>query len=600
MNKNIIPLLFFWLIIAPFISYAKKVIVLKPTTDDMTLVGRKAIEESNDNDIKLVFEKGIYKFMPDFAFGEYRFITNHENGYKKIAFPFKGFNSVEIEGNGAELLFHGQLFPFLFEDCKKVIVSGITIDWDIPFVFQGEVVAVNKKEGWRELKPFTNGFSWKLEKGQITFPNIDGFKFSSLGSSLAFETKPKRPAHGVWDMSSKPHYVEKLANGNLRFYEKLKHYPRVGTILNSKGPKGENRYAPAFQAISSKNVIFENVTIHHALGMGFLAERTENVTLRDCGIFVREGSPRVVSTIADATHFCNCKGDVLVENCRFEQMLDDGTNVHGTYVEVNKIIDNKTLRYEIKHFQQTGFEFAGVGDQIWFIHQPSPQRKEVNAVTAVKIINEQFAELTFKNTFPENLKVGDVLENLTWNPTFTMRGCTIQNNRARNIVLKTPLKTIIENNHFSSMMSAVLFRGESYYWYESGSVEDVLIQNNTFNYCAYSGAEHAVLYVTPRLGKRFDTTEIYDKNIRFINNDITTFDSRIVIADRAEGLVIKGNKITKTENDEALYPDAPLFDLTNCKNTVIEGNTYVGKYKTAIKADKKSKASLKMNGNKGF
>ena len=35
---------------------------------------------------------------------------------------------------------------------------------------------------------------------------------------------------------------------------------------------------------------------------------------------------RVISTTADATHFVNCKGDILIENCRFENMLDDGTN----------------------------------------------------------------------------------------------------------------------------------------------------------------------------------------------------------------------------------------------------------------------------------
>lgn len=588
------------LLIIPFLSNAKKVIELKPSQEDMTLVIRKALEARDDSHIKLVFEKGTYKFHPDFAFSEYRYVTNHENGLKKIAFPFKGYKSVEIEGNGAELIFHGQMFPFLFEGCEKVSVSGLTIDWDIPFLFQGEVIAVNEDEGWRELKPFTDGFSWKLEKGQITFPNIDNFTFSALGSSLPFEKDPKRVAHGAWDTSSKPHYAEKLDNGNLRFHEKLKHYPTVGTILNSKGPKGENRYAPAFQAISSKNISFENITIHHALGMGFLAERSENISIKNSGIYVREGSPRVVSIIADATHFCNCKGDVLVENCRFEQMLDDGTNVHGTYVEVNEIVDAKTLRCEIKHFQQMGFEFAGAGDEIWFVHQPSPQRAGINKVVSINVINERFAELTFKNKLPENLKEGDILENKTWNPTFTMRGCTIQNHRARNIVLKTPLKILIEDNYFSSMMSAILFRGETSYWFESGNVEDVLIQNNTFNYCAYSGNEHAVMYITPRLGKAFDVTEEFDRGIKFINNNIATFDSRIVIADRAEGLIIKGNKITKTNSAKALYPDAPLFELINCKNVQIENNTYTGDFKTAIIADEKSKSTLKVKGNKGF
>ncbi|WP_066633167.1 alpha-1,3-galactosidase-related protein [Labilibacter marinus] len=589
------------LFLAVFVNAsATKVIQLKPIEGDMTSVVREAIEGVNDKDIKIVFEKGTYHFKPDLAYSKYCFITNHENGYKRIIFPFEGLNSVEIVGNGAELIFNGQVMPFLFEDCNQVSVSGLTIDWDFPFLFQGELIAVNKEEGWRDIKPFTDGFSWKLERGRITFPNIYGFKFSSLGSTLPFEPANKQVAHGAWDLSSRPERVEKRPNGVLRIYEKMKYYPEPGTILNYKGPKGENRYAPAFHVISSKNIKFDKVVIHHALGMGFLLERSETASISNSGIYVRKGSPRVVSIIADATHFCNCKGDIVVENCRFENMLDDGTNVHGTYVEVNKKIDDYTLLYELKHFQQAGFEFAGKGDEIWFIHQPSPDRKTVNKVSSVKVINDLFAEISFEEKLPAQLKEGDLLENKTWNPTFTMRGCTIQNHRARNVVLKTPLKTVIEDNYFSSMMSSILFRGETFYWYESGVVEDVLIRNNTFNYCAYSGSEHAVMYVTPRLGKNYDPTASYDRNIQFVDNTITTFDTRIVIADRVDGLLFKGNKITQNNARPALYPDAPLFDLINCKNVQILNNTYQGEYKKAFKVDASSEESLKVKGNKGF
>ena len=50
--------------------------------------------------------------------------------------------------------------------------------------------------------------------------------------------------------------------------------------------------------------------------------------------------------------------------------------------------------------------------------------------------------------------------------------------------LKTPGKIVIEDNDFSSHMSSIFFRGEMFHWYESGAVEDVLIRNNRFDYCA--------------------------------------------------------------------------------------------------------------------
>lgn len=595
--KCIISALFFTISVH---LYATEPIIIKPSNGDMTSVIRGIIEKRREKDIHLIFEKGVYQFLPDYATGKYLEITNHGNGYKKIIFNFDRFRSVTIEGNQSEFIFHGQTMPFLFEGCEKIAINNLTIDWDKPFDFVGEVVAINEKEGWSDIKPVREGFSWIWRNNQLLFPNIDGFNYTKLGSTLAFDAKEKRPVHGAWDIESDPKLVEQLPNGILRFHEKLKNYPPVGSLLSSKGDREHDRYAPAFNFRSSSNILLNGIIIHHALGMGFLFERSQQINILNSGVYLRKGSNRIISSTADATHFANCKGSILIENCRFENMLDDGTNVHGTYVEVDQLIDNRTVRIRLKHFEQLGFQFASPSDEIWFILQPSPERGTVAVVQSVNKLNDEYTEITFKTPLPEGIKKGDILENKTWNPEFTMRGCTIRNHRARNIVLKSPLKTVIENNFFSSMMSSIFFRGESFYWYESGAVNDVIIRNNTFDYCAYSGAEHAVLNITPRLGRGFDQTVIFDRNIRFENNTIQTFDNRIVMADRVDGLVISGNVIIKTNQAQQLYPEAPLFEFKNCKNILIKDNNYTGTFKTAIKTDNLSKQTLTLEKNKGF
>ena len=601
MIKNIIFILILGgLFCIPTNSFAKEIIRIQPQKGDMTAHVRALLDKTNDQNIELVFEKGIYHFNPDYALGKYCAITNHDNGWKKIIFHLEGYDEINIKGNGAELIFHGQALPFQFLDCGKVTMSEITIDWDIPFTIQGEVVEINTDEEWIDLKMFTEGFSWKVFKGQLNFPNVDDYKYTRLGSTLAFDAKEKRVAHGAWDNNSTPSKVEKKGNGILRIHEKRKRYPAVGDVLNFKGPKGENRYAPAVHVVNSKNIFIEKVIVHHALGMGFLMEKSENATLSHCGVYVREGSDRVVSATADATHFCNCKGDILIENCRFQHMLDDGTNVHGTYMDIAEVVDNQTLIVGFGHFQQSGFDFTAAGDEVWFIQQPNPKRGVTNTVKSTKIINEKFIEIVFVKPLPQDIRKGDLVENKTWNPTFTMRGCTIKDHRARNVVIKTPKKIVIEDNDFSSMMSSILFRGETFFWFESGQVADVLIQNNRFNHCAYSGAEHAVMYVTPRLGKSFDQTALFDRNIRFINNEINTFDNRIVIADRVDGLVISGNKIKQTKAAPSLYPNAPLFDFKNCQDVKISKNKYEGSNKKGIKADARTAKTLKVKRNKGF
>ncbi len=583
-----------------FTAKSLEIINIKPNAEDMTPVIRKALENATDKDIKLVFEPGNYKFLPFFAKERYCFITNHENGLKRIIFDFQNLNSVEIEGNGAKLIFHGLCAPFIFQNCAKVAMKDITIDWDKPFDFVGEVIAVNPKEGWRDIKPINNDVNWNVTNGKLNFPNIDGLVFSEPGHTLAFDPKTKAVAYGAWDIESNPSKVEKLPNGNLRFHEKLKNYPSIGSLLNSSGVKSQNRYSAAVWGIASKNITLNNVVVNYSLGMGFMFEKSENISLIKCGVYLPNNTNRVVASNADATHFCNCKGEILVENCRFENMLDDGTNVHGTYMPIDKIIDQHTVRVKFGHSQQQGFDFADPTDKVWFIQQPNPQRGEENEVLKTGVINEDYIEIGFKNPLPEGLKVGDIIENKTWNPTFTMRNSVIKNNRARSIVLKSPLKTVIENNEFSSMMSAVLLRGETSFWYESGEVEDLVIKNNLFKNVAQGGPEHAVLNVSPRLGSGFGQTHLYDRNIQFINNTIETFDNRIVWADRVDGLTIKGNQITKTHDFKPQYPNAPMFELTNCKDVQITDNKVLGNYTTYIKADKVSESTLKTSGNKGF
>lgn len=575
-------------------------LTFSPDRGDSTPAVRQALEQVEARDVTLVFEPGRYLFKGDYATEAYLAVTNHDNGLKRIIFNLDRFDSVKIEGNGAEFVFRGQVLPFFLKGCKKVEISRLSINWDIPFYFQATVQRINPAEGWMDLDPFVKGFSWAVRDGQLLFPDLDGFSYSEPGETLSFDPKQKRVAHGAWDFHLNPQKVEPLPDGRLRLYSNPKRFPDEGTVIVSKGKMGENRYAPAIYGLQSSNIQLHHIIIHHALGMGFLFERCDGITLSDCEVIVPQGSPRLVSTLADATHFCNCKGNILVEDSRFQHMLDDGTNVHGAYVMIDDVLNPRQVRVELKHFQQLGFRFADPGDEIWFINAPDPSRSTTGTVAAVEQLNERFSILTFGKPLPGDLQPGDLLENKTWNPSFTMRGCTIKDHRARGVVLKTPLPVVIENNFFSSMMSAVFLRGESWFWFESGSVEDVLIQNNHFEYCAYSGNEHAVLRVTPRLGDHFDESIPYDRNIRFMNNHVRTFGNRIVWAERVDGLQILGNSITQTRDAPVLYPGTPMIDLTYCRDTTIEGNAYEGTNFHSISCDAASGGTLTARNNEGF
>ncbi|NDV61557.1 right-handed parallel beta-helix repeat-containing protein [Puniceicoccales bacterium CK1056] len=583
-------------------SFAGEVATLSfsPGDEDATEVVREALEAVEASHVVLIFEPGRYEFGRDKASEQYLAITNHDNGLKRVIFPMDRFESVKIEGNGAEFIFQGRVLPFLFKGCKRVEVSGLTIDWDVPLYFQATVKQVNSDAGWIDVEPFKEGFSWSVRRERLLFPDIEGFSYSHMGETLAFDPAHRRVAHGAWDMHLDSPRVEQHPDGQLRIHARSRHYPDEGNVIVSKGKMGENRYAPAIYGVRSSNILIKDVTLHHAPGMGFLFERCDTVTLSDCGAFVRPDSNRMVSLLADATHFCNCKGEVLIENSRFQHMLDDGTNVHGAYVVVDEVLDDHSVRVKLMHFQQAGFHFADPGDQVWLIHAPDPSRGQLKTVNRFRQLNETYSVITFEEPLGKSLKDGDLLENKTWNPSFTMRGCTIKDHRARSVVLKTPLPVLIEDNTFSSMMSTIFLRGESWFWFESGSVEDVLIQNNRFEYCAYSGMEHAVLRVTPRLGRQFDASSTYDRNIRFVGNQVHTFGNRIVWAERVEGLEILQNTIMQTNEAPVLHPGSPMIELTFCRNARIESNTYEGENTHTLSTDETSAATLTLIDNDGF
>jgi len=61
-----------------------------------------------------------------------------------------------------------------------------------------------------------------------------------------------------------------------------------------------------------------------------------------------------------------------------------------------------------------------------------------------------------------------------------------------------------------------------------------------------------------------------------------------------------GNTIKQTTTHEPHWPNAHLFDFTNCRNIQITDNTYTGNHTKTILADSATKPTLYVEGNTGF
>lgn len=573
------------------------------TTKDATLVVAEVLQKVKNKNATLLFPKGVYHFYADEAYGKYHSVTNHDNSYKKFAFPLIGGKNITIDGQGSEFIFHGVITPFLIEKSSNIILKNITIDWEQPFFLQAEVLESNQKNGTIRLE-IDPSVSVKLVGDQISYVTND-LELSDLGSNIAFDPNTMAVAYMASNLQlntrTAPVSAKRINTNEYLIKGKFAGEPAAaGLIYIFKGPNSQNRLAPAIHLTSSKNIKIDNVIIHHAGGMGIIGERTENIHLNKVQVALREGSNRIVSTTADATHFCNCKGQLLIENCLFENMLDDATNIHGTHVKINKIVDKYTVRAGVIHPHQTDYIFAEKGDKINFVHSETLLPIAENIVKEVRYINDKLCEYIFKNEIPANLKEDDALDNISWYPVSTFKNNIVRNNRARSILISTRNKTIIENNYFSSMMSSILFEGDLNNWFESGSVDDVLIRNNTFGDNAYGGKAGSVIWINPRM-KKTDPQRPYEKNIRIEDNVFKTFDRSILRAKSVDGLIFKNNEIIQTKTYKPINGDMPTIELVDCLNATIIHNSYQGDEKAVIDIDRNSQQGLVLDKNQlGF
>ncbi len=588
-------------------------------SDDAT---SKVLEKTLDLEAKIrliKFQKGEYHFYPDKGYETFCRISNHDDLMVKTAFPVNKWKNVTIDGQGATFIFHGIMIPFLIDHSENITIKNVSIDWAVSFHSEMTVVANNINEKSFDVN-ISKEYPYEIRNGQLIF--IKEYYEHSLGQTILYDSIRRAIAFNTHaytplttseksesqfnldnvvykykkDVRSK--FFKKIGKqeklkakeikpGLVRIYNHKKGLPPVGFILTAKGDQSINRVAPAFRLTWNTNFKAQNVTVHHAGGMGLIAENCENVSLNNFNVTPSRG--RIVSTTADATHFVGCRGVVELLNCTFENQLDDASNIHGAYQEIVDILGPKKLGIRMGHSQQQGFIVGKKGDNLGLVRLSNSFFPYKNVtIENIKTINGRYHILTTKENLPKDLKVGDLVENTDAYPKLIVKNCQIKNNRARGLLLSTPKGAIIENNFFGTQMEALLIPVESGFWFESGNAQDIVIKNNTFQDCQHSGFKRGVI--------RFDTDDdnksIAFKNIKIIKNTFNHFDNLILQLTNTDGLEFSGNTINNSGTFPQLFPKNPVIRIFESKNLTFKNNTYKGKAKTIFEG--KDTKSLKL------
>jgi len=228
-NRTLLFLLLFTLFSTK--GYPKEIVInakdygLKQNEDAVPAL-RKALEACiAQKATKLIIPQGRYDCYPAKATEKYLRVSNNDNGMKRILFPLQDMKNFEIDGQGSQFIMHGQMVAVDVDNCTDIKLTNFSIDWNKPFYFQGEVVAIDKSSNSFDLRVFEECdyeivahellFLEKAKKAIRTWsrwsiPLEDDYGWEqNIDWNIWYDSKTKAPAfgHGVSILRSYLAYV---------------------------------------------------------------------------------------------------------------------------------------------------------------------------------------------------------------------------------------------------------------------------------------------------------------------------------------------------------------------------------------------------------
>jgi hypothetical protein len=532
------------------------------------------------------FQKGRYDFYPEGAEIRTCYISNHDqDNPKTVGIALENFKNLTVEGNGADLMFHGRMLPVALIEGNNVKLKNLSIDFEKPQITQVKIIENDTANGQIifETAPWVK----YLIKDSVFFNTGEGWQMQPT-SGIAFENETKHIIFNSGDIRVGTKGVVELSPGKIKAYRWKNTKLIPGTVIAMRSGL---RPAPGIFIHKGKNISLTNVKVHYAEGMGLLAQLVENINLDGFGVCLRgKNDPRYFTTQADATHFSGCKGKIVSKNGLYEGMMDDAINIHGTYLKVIKKIDSKTLIGKYMHGQSYGFDWGYVKDSVQFIQSKTMElwdtKNTIASITPLRA-NENDPMKEFRIEFTKELsyeidpsKQDIGIENLTWTASVVFTGNTIRNNRARGALFSTPKPTLVANNLFDHTSGcAILLCGDSNGWYETGACRDIEIRGNKFVNALTSMYQftNAVISIYPEIPDLKNQRKYFHSGIRIHNNEFITFDRPILYAKSVDGLIFKNNTITINKDYPAFHFNKKPIKFDRVTGAEVSNNRVDGK-----------------------
>ena len=502
---------------------------------------------------------------------------------KAVCCPFilKDLQNVTIDLNGAVLRFNGGCLPFVLENCKNITLRNFTIDYRRAPYTQFEMleadedhVALKLCEGFdcirrgNELIPVDGAYEYEMHSGDLLLQPFDAITrapsyngwciLAVIGDEGKAGENPPMP---IQHLKS-----EIREDGTVVWYGKFPKTWRRGQML---AVAHESRACPGIYCCDCENTVVEHVRMKRVAGFGIHGFFCKDFTVRGLVIKTDDDSNELVSINADAVHQIGLSGKLVMEDCVFENMLDDGGNFHNYFVPVEKT-ENNTVTVSFRFPGGCALAWHRIfrpGQRLTVYHKNTIRVKGHVKVEKITYDDERYcAEMILKGDV-QCVEAGDHLENHEAAPEIEIRRCRTGRNRPRGFLISTWRKTLIEGCHFTSSSCAIHFTGDTEYWFESGYVSDVTIRNNIFENCCYNGGDASII-ASPTFTSVPDE-KYYHRGIKILDNLFISFIDTAAKFSYTKDVIYKGNRFIHS----GTYPyrgKAPRIITEQCDNIQTE------------------------------
>lgn len=450
-----------------------------------------------------------------------------ENENKHIGLLLKGVADITIDGQGAKILTHGEITPWVIDSCENISLKNFSIDAIDPSVPEMTVMSVtdstlvaqvNSSSNYRidAGKLFWVGNQWKFTDGIAQIYNPE------LGTSIRTDS-PVATAK----------YVREVEPGIIEFsFTTTPNDAKPGCIYQMRHSLRTEAAGFIYQ---SKNVTLQNINFHFLGNFGIVSQTSSDITFSKVNFASDPQTGRINAGFADFLQVSSCSGLVKIDSCRFCGAHDDPINVHGTHLRIVKSLSPQKLLVRYMHPQTRGFQIFFPGDSIAITNSMTLLQCEKSVIETAQMLSDTDILLNLVHSIDTTGLASNqaVVENLTLCPSVSITNSSFTLTPTRAILVSTWRPVTIEHNTFIKCpMPAILIADDARSWFESGPVKNVIIKNNRFINCA-----NPVIAILPE--NNIDKGYVHE-NIRITDNFFNT--QATIVAKSVKNLKISGNK----------------------------------------------------------